>query len=161
MSNREFIPEIEIKNRKASYQYFLGQHFEAGLVLRGSEIKSIRNGSASLSDAFCFLQRGELYVKNMHIAEYKFGSPHSNHDPLRQRKLLLKKNEIKRIEKEIKQKGSTIIPIRLFINEHGLAKLEIAIAKGKKYHDKRDSLKEKDMKRDIDRAKQSFDRNQY
>lgn len=162
MSNSgDFIPEIEIKNRRASFRYFLGQHFEAGIVLRGSEIKSIRNGGVNLGDAFCYFHENELYVKNMHISEYKFGSAHSNHEPLRERKLLLKKNELRKILREITQKGATIVPTRLYVNERGIAKLEIAIAKGKKSHDKRESIKRKDQKREMDRARRDFDRSGY
>ncbi len=157
-SKEEFVPEIEIKNRKASFQYFLGQHFEAGIVLRGSEIKSIKRGSVNIGDAFCYFHKNELYVKNMHISEYKYGSPHTNHEPLRERKLLLRRNELKKIAKKVKQKGATVIPVRLYVNERGLAKLEIAIATGKKSHNKRDSIKKKDQKREMERAKQDYKR---
>lgn len=152
----EFIPEIEIKNRKAYHLYFLGQHFEAGIVLKGSEIKSIRSGAANLGDAFCYFRKEELFIKNMHISEYKYGSPHTNHEPLRARKLLLKKNELRKIQRQVTQKGATIIPTRLYINERGLAKVEIAIASGKKSHDKRNTIKKRDQQREMDRAKRRF-----
>ena len=143
---------IEVVNRKAEHLYFLDTRFEAGMVLKGTEIKSIRMGSVNMGDAFCYLLKGELYVKSLHISPYKF-TAHDNHDPMRIRKLLLKKHELRKIAKKVKEKGYTIVPTRLFINERGYAKLEVALAKGKKSFDKRDSIKKKDVKRDIERSR--------
>lgn len=140
--------KIEIKNKKASHEYFLEEKLVTGMSLVGTEIKSIREGKASLKEAYCFIKDGELFVKNMHIAEYKYGS-YENHEPKRDRKLLANKKEISKFWSKVKEKGNSIIPVRLFINDSGLAKLEIALAKGKKLHDKRDSLKEKDMKKQL------------
>lgn len=147
--------QVEIVNRKASFLYFLETHFEAGMKLKGTEIKSIREGSVNLKDSFCFFRNNELFAKNIHIAEYKFGNVH-NHDPQRERKLLLKRSELKKILKRVKERGNTIVPTRLYVNERGLAKLEIALASGKKSFDKRDSIKEKDIKRDMDRMKNRY-----
>ncbi len=141
---------INIVNRKARFEYEFLETFIAGIVLTGTEIKSIRNGKASIAEAYCFLKNGELFIKNMYIAEYEQGT-YNNHDPLRVRKLLLNKHELKKLERKKKDVGITIIPVRLFINEKGLAKLEIALAKGKKLHDKRQSIKERDVKRDLAR----------
>ena len=143
--------DIEIVNRKAKFQYFFDLTMEAGIQLMGTEVKSIRRGEANLNDAYCVFQGGELYVMSMYIAEYKFGNQH-NHETRRKRKLLLKRTELKKLERRTKEKGYTIIPYRLYINERGLAKLEIALARGKKSFDKRDSIKAKDQKRDLDRA---------
>lgn len=140
----------EIRNKKATHEFFLEEKFTAGLVLKGTEIKSIREGKASLKEAYCYIREGELFIKSMHIAEYKYGS-YENHDPKRDRKLLVNKRELKKLSTKVNEKGNSIVPVRLFINEKGLAKLEIALAKGKKLHDKRDSLKEKDMKRQMNR----------
>jgi SsrA-binding protein len=143
--------DIEIVNRKAKFQYFFDLTMEAGIQLMGTEVKSIRRGEANLNDAYCVFQGGELYVMSMYIAEYKFGNQH-NHETRRKRKLLLKRTELKKLERRTKEKGYTIIPYRLYINERGLAKLEIALARGKKSFDKRDSIKAKDQKRDLDRS---------
>ncbi|MDL2314709.1 SsrA-binding protein SmpB [Bacteroidales bacterium OttesenSCG-928-C19] len=142
---------IEIKNRRASFEYFLVSTYTAGLVLTGTEIKSIREGKANLSDAFCSFRDGELYVNQLYIAEYTMGT-HYNHDPKRDRKLLLNKNELRKLLAKTKEKGFTIIPTMLFVNPKGMAKLEIALAKGKKFFDKRETLKQKDSKREIERA---------
>lgn len=144
---------INIKNKKASHEYFLLEYFSAGIVLTGTEIKSIRMGKASLVDSYCVLYKNELYVKNMHIAEYSLAS-YNKHEAKRDRKLLLTKREIKKITNKINEKGLTIVPVRLYINEKGLAKLDIAIAKGKKLYDKRESLKMKDIKREIERSRE-------
>ncbi len=142
---------INIKNKRASFDYEFIDTFVAGLVLTGTEIKSIRLGKASLVDTYCYFAKGELWVKNMHIAEYFYGS-YNNHAARRDRKLLLQKKELKKLERSTKETGFTIVPTRLFINEKGLAKLVIALAKGKKQYDKREALKEKDDKRMMDRA---------
>ncbi len=143
---------INIKNRRASFEYEFIEKFVAGIQLLGSEIKSIREGKVNITDAFCFVSNEEVFVKNLHISQYSnlsFNAP----DPMRQRKLLLNKKEIRKIVAKTEEKGLTIIPTRLFINDRGLAKLEFAIAKGKKLHDKRDSIKDKDLKREMDRIK--------
>ncbi len=149
---------INIKNKKARHDYELLDKYIAGIQLYGTEIKSIRAGKVSLNDSWCFLLPlagkpgvSEIYVK-MHISEYSHGT-YANHEPKRDRKLLLSRKEINKIEKKIKATSLTIIPTRLFINERGLAKLEIAVARGKKYHDKRESLKQSDDKREMDRLK--------
>jgi SsrA-binding protein len=142
--------QINIKNKRATFDYELLEDYVAGIVLTGTEIKSIRQGKASLVDTFCFFTKGELWVKNMHIAEYFYGS-YNNHAARRDRKLLLNKKELRKLERGIKDTGFTIVPVRLFINEKGLAKLVVALAKGKKQYDKRESLKEKDDRRDMDR----------
>lgn len=141
---------INIKNKRASFDYEFVDTYTAGIVLTGTEIKSIRQGKASLVDTFCFFLRGELWVKNMHIAEYFYGS-YNNHAARRDRKLLLNKKELRKLERGTRETGFTIVPVRLFINEKGLAKLVIALAKGKKQYDKREALKEKDDKRMMDR----------
>lgn len=141
---------INIKNRKATFEYELIERFVAGMKLVGTEIKSIRNGKANLSDSYCQFYNGELFVKNLHISEYEMGT-HYNHEAKRDRKLLLNRKELQKLEKKIKESGFTIVPIKLFINERGLAKLEIALARGKKMYDKRETLKQKDAKREIDR----------
>jgi SsrA-binding protein len=143
---------INIKNRKASFEYQFIATFVAGISLVGTEIKSIRNNQANISDAYCVFMDEELYVKNLHIAEYPNGG-YANHEPKRDRKLLLNKQELHKMLGKVKEKGNAVIPIRLFINEKGKAKLEIALAKGKKVYDKRESIKEKDQKRDMDRIR--------
>jgi len=142
---------ISIRNKRASFEYFLLEEFVAGMLLTGTEIKSIREGKANLTDAYCAFKSDELYVINMHVAEYKFGSIY-NHEPKRDRKLLLNKRELRKIATKTKEKGLTLIPLQLFVNEKGLAKLKFAIAKGKKLYDKRETLKTKDNKREMDRA---------
>jgi SsrA-binding protein len=151
MAKDKIQKQVEIKNRRASFEYSFLDTYTAGLVLTGTEIKSIRQGKANLTDAYCIFVQDELYVRNMHISMYDEGT-HFNHDPLRDRKLLLSKRELGKLLKELKNVGLTIIPTRLFISEKGYAKLNIALAKGKKTFDKRDDIKEKDIKRDIDRA---------
>ena len=142
---------INIKNKRASFDYEFVDTYTAGIVLTGTEIKSIRMGKASLVDTFCYFIRGELWVKNMHIAEYFYGS-YNNHTARRDRKLLLNRKELRKLERDSQAPGFTIVPTRLFINEKGLAKLVIALAKGKKQFDKRETLKEKDVRREMDRA---------
>jgi SsrA-binding protein len=141
---------FKIKNKRVSWEYHLIDKIVAGIVLTGTEIKSIRNGKASLADSYCYFEGHELYVRGMHIAEYTFAS-YNNHLAKRDRKLLLNARELRKLQTKVKEKSMTIVPVTLFINEKGLAKLEIAIAKGKHHYDKRDSLKEKDSKRDLDR----------
>jgi len=139
----------EIVNRKASFEYQLLDKYKAGIVLSGTEIKSIRAGKVNLGDAYCiFTDKGELVVRNMHISEFSHGS-HYNHKPIHDRKLLLNKTELRKIRNKTKEKGLTIIPIKVFFSETGFAKLEIAVAKGKKLYDKRESLKEKEATRRI------------
>lgn len=135
-----------IRNKRATFDYEILDTFTAGIVLYGTEIKSIRNGKASLVDTFCLVSNGEVWVKNMYIAEYFFGS-YNNHVPKRDRKLLLNKKEIKQLEEASKDVGLTIVPLKLFINDRGLAKMDIGIAKGKKEYDKRASIKEREQKR--------------
>ena len=144
--------KINIKNRKASFEYEFIATFVAGMSLLGTEIKSIRNNKANISDAHCVFIYDELYVKSLHIAEYTNGG-YINHEPKRDRKLLLNRQELNKMLGKVTEKGNAIIPIRLFINEKGKAKLEIALAKGKKVYDKRESIKEKDQKRDMDRIR--------
>ena len=141
---------INIKNRRATFDYEILETFTAGIVLTGTEIKSIRQGKCGLTDTYCAVINGELWVKNMYIAEYSYGS-YNNHTTHRERKLLLNRKEIRRIARETQQPGFSIVPLRLFINERGLAKLVIAIARGKKQYDKRQSIKEREDKRTIDR----------
>jgi SsrA-binding protein len=146
---------IVIINKKAKHEYTFLFTIEAGIMLQGTEIKSIRVGKANLSDAYCIIKSGELYVNNMHISEYKYGT-YNNHIPKRPRKLLITKLELKKLHNKVKEQGYSIIPYRLFISERGLAKLEIALAKGKNTYDKRDSLKERDSKRTLDRMRKKY-----
>ena len=141
---------VNIKNKRATFDYELVDTYTAGIVLTGTEIKSIRLGKASLVDTYCYFAKGELWVKNMHIAEYFYGS-YNNHVARRDRKLLLSKKELNKLERNLKDAGFTIVPVRLFVNEKGLAKLVIALARGKKQYDKRESIKAKDDRRDMDR----------
>ena len=141
---------INIKNKRASFDYEFIDTYTAGIVLTGTEIKSIRQGKASLVDTFCIFIKGELWVKNMHISEYFYGS-YNNHVARRDRKLLLTKKELRKLERTADEPGFTIVPTRMFINEKGLAKVVVALAKGKKQYDKREALKEKDDKRDMAR----------
>lgn len=143
--------KIQIKNKKAGFEYFLIERFTAGIVLTGTEIKSIRAGKASINEAYCAFTANELYVRNMHIAEYEYGT-YNNHEPKRERKLLLTARELRKLLTKLNEKGLTLIPTFLFINDKGLAKLEIALAKGKKLHDKRETIKQKDIQREFDRA---------
>lgn len=141
---------LNISNRKARYEFELIETYVAGMQLTGTEIKSIRAGKAAIAESFCLFQKGELFIKNMHIAEYKQGS-YANHDPIRLRKLLLNRRELEKLHKGVDKKGLTIVPLKVFISENGFAKLEIALARGKKMHDKRESIKERDVKRQLDR----------
>lgn len=144
------ITPINIKNKRASFDYEFIDTFTAGIVLTGTEIKSIRMGKASLVDTYCYFANHELWVKNMHITEYFYGS-YNNHEARRERKLLLERKELRKLEEAGKNPGFTIVPVRMFINEKGLAKLVIALAKGKKEYDKRQSIREKDDRREMDR----------
>ena len=143
-------PKVNIRNKRASHDYEFIETYTAGIVLSGTEIKSIRAGKVSLVDSFCYFNRGELFVKGMNIAEYWWGS-YNNHEPRRDRKLLLQKKELQKLLRKSQETGLTIIATRLFINDRGLAKLDIALAKGKKEYDKRETLKLKDAKREMDR----------
>jgi SsrA-binding protein len=140
---------INIKNRKASFEHSLLDHYIAGMMLKGTEIKSIREGKATIGDAFCYFEKGELYVKGLHIAEYSKGS-YYNHDAVRNRKLLLHKRELRKISNNFSE-GMSIVPLKLFINDKGWAKLEIALAKGKKQYDKRESIKRRELERTMGR----------
>jgi SsrA-binding protein len=140
----------EIRNRPAYYEYFIDDKFTAGLALLGTEVKSIRMNKVSFNDSYCIFQKGELWIRSLHIAEYSHGTV-NNHDPVRERKLLLTKRELRKLESRIKEKGYTIIPLRIFMNEKNLLKIEIGLAKGKKMHDKRESIKQRDTDREIKR----------
>ena len=146
---------VQIKNKKASFEYFFMETFTAGIVLTGTEIKSIRMGKASLVDTFCFINNGELWVKGMNISPYFYGS-YNNHEAKRDRKLLLNKREIHKLQEATKQIGYTIVPTLVFIDKNGRAKMDIALAKGKKEFDKRQTLKEKEDRREMDRAMKRF-----
>ncbi len=148
--------KINIQNKRARFEFELLDKYVAGIVLTGTEIKSIRLGKASIAESFCeFNDQGELFVINMYIEEYVHGT-HYNHKPRSERKLLLNKNELRKLNKEVKNVGLTIVPLRLFINERGLAKMEIALAKGKKMYDKRETIKDRDNKRNLDRIKKAY-----
>ena len=155
MSKKYELPEIV--NRKAKFNFEFIDSYKAGIVLTGTEIKSVKEGKVNMSDSFCYFKNGELWLKNLHIAMYNFGS-YANHEPLRLRKLLLTKRELRKLETKIKEKGLTIIPYKIFFSERGLAKIEIIVAKGKKSFDKRDALKSNDDKKQMDRIKKDFNR---
>lgn len=146
---------MQIRNKKASFEYYFVDTYTVGIVLTGTEIKSIRNGKASLVDSFCFINNGEMWVKGMNISPYFYGS-YANHQAKRDRKLLLNKREIRRLVEDTKAVGFTIVPTLLFIDGNGRAKLDIALARGKKEYDKRQSLKEKEDRREMDRAIKHF-----
>lgn len=141
---------LEYKNKKAYFKFEIIDEYTAGIQLLGTEVKSIRTGKVNFTDAYCIIRKGEMWIRGLHIAEYAMGTC-NNHEPTRDRKLLLNKKEILKIEKKVNEKGLTIIPLKIFINENGFVKLDIAVAKGKKIYDKRESIKEKDSKRDSDR----------
>ena len=141
---------MSISNKAAYHSYFIEQKYIAGMVLTGTEVKSLRAGKASFNDAFCFFHQGELYVKSLHISEYKLGTIY-NHLPTQERKLLLTRKELKKLESKTKEKGYTIVPLQIFFNENGWAKIEIGLGKGKQLHDKRESIKERDTKKEIQR----------
>ncbi len=149
-NNKQHSNNINIKNRKATFDYEILETFTAGIVLTGTEIKSLRQGKAGLTDTYCMVENHELWVKNMYIAEYSYGS-YNNHTTHRDRKLLLTRKEINKIAKAAEQPGYSVVPLRIFINERGLAKMVIAIARGKKLYDKRQTIKEREDKRNLDR----------
>lgn len=140
----------EIRNRSAFYEFFIEDKFDAGMVLSGTEVKSLRAGKASFNDSYCIFDKGELYIKSLHIAEYSHGTAY-NHNPLRERKLLLNKRELRKLQNKLKEQGYTIVPLRIYFNEKGLAKMEIGLGKGKKLYDKRESIKQKDAERELRR----------
>ena len=141
---------MEIKNRSAFHEYFFDNKYVAGIVLAGTEVKSLREGKASFNDSYCIIHKGEMWLKSLHIAEYSHGTV-NNHDPVRDRKLLLQKREINKIEGKLKEKGYTLIPLRIFFNEKNLIKVEIGLGKGKKLHDKRETIKNRDVEREMKR----------
>ena len=141
---------MEIKNRAAFHEYFFDNKYVAGVVLTGTEVKSLREGKASFNDSYCIIHKGEMWLKSLHIAEYSHGTT-NNHDPVRDRKLLLQKREITKIEGKLKEKGYTLIPLRIFFNEKNLIKVEIGLGKGKKLHDKRETIKKRDVEREMKR----------
>lgn len=149
--------KVEITNRRAQHEYFFTAEYEAGIVLSGTEIKSIREGNANLTDAYCLFERGELWVRNMYIAEYEYGTD-NNHEVRKTRKLLLRKIELKKLERKVSEKGHTIIPYKIYLSERGFAKLTIVLATGKKMYDKRHTIQARDEKRSLDRLKKQFSR---
>lgn len=140
----------EIKNRSAFHEYFFDNKYVAGIVLTGTEVKSLREGKASFNDSYCIIHKGEIWIKSLHIAEYSHGTV-NNHDPVRERKLLLQKREIRKIEAKLKEQGYTLIPLLIFFNEKNLIKVEIGLGKGKKLHDKRETIKKRDVEREMKR----------
>lgn len=150
--NKRFSNDINIRNRQAGFEFELLDKYVAGLVLRGTEIKSIREGKVNLQDGYCYFNHGELFVKGITIDQYSQGT-HYNHEAQRERKLLLKRMELIKLEKRVEEKGLTLIPLRLFINDRGYAKLEIALGRGKKLHDKRNAIKDRDAKRELNKLK--------
>jgi len=141
---------MEIKNRTATFDYFIEDKFDAGMVLTGTEVKALREGKASFNDSYCLFDHGDLYIKGLHISPYSHGS-YAKHNPTRDRKLLLKKREINKISHKLKEKGFTIVPLKIFFSERGYAKIQIGLGKGKKLHDKRESIKERETDREIKR----------
>jgi SsrA-binding protein len=141
---------MEIRNRSAFHEYFIEDKYDAGMVLTGTEVKALRGGKASFNDSFCTIDRGEVWLRNLHISEYEYGT-YANHPPMRERKLLLRKREIKKLVNKLKDKGYTLIPLKIWFNEKGFAKIQIGLAKGKKLHDKRASIKEREAKRELKR----------
>ncbi len=141
---------MELRNKSATFEYFIEEKFDAGMILTGTEVKAIRDGSVSFSDSYCLLDKGALYIKGLHIAHYSYGS-YANHNPTRERKLLLKKKELNRLAQKMKDKGYTIIPLKIFFNERGYAKIQVGLGRGKKLHDKRESIKQRESDREIKR----------
>ena len=152
-------PKFIAKNKKASFEYHIEQRYEAGIVLTGTEIKSIRDGKVSLDESYCTFMGNELFVKGMHIAEYTQGS-YNNHLPKRDRKLLLNRSELNKLHSRVREKGFSIIPLKLYLSDRGKAKLEIGLARGKKFYDKREDLKKKDARREMDSMKKNMLRSQ-
>lgn len=152
MAEKRFSNTVNVRNKQATFNYELIDKFIAGIVLRGTEIKSIREGKVNLTDGYCYFSRGEIFVKGMSITPYAQGT-HYNHEAGRERKLLMKRAELNKLEAKVEEKGLALIPVRLFINDSGLAKLEIGLGRGKKTHDKRESIKERDVKRELNRIK--------
>ena len=146
-NKKSIFKQVSVKNKQAFFNYSIEDKFVAGIVLEGTEIKSIRLGQASFVDGYCFLNKGELLIRGLHISPYKQAS-FKNHNPDREKKLLLQKKEINKLDKKISEKGYTVVPLRLFISDRGFAKVEIGLGKGKKLHDKRESIKERDLKRE-------------
>jgi SsrA-binding protein len=140
----------DIRNRSAYHDFSIDVKYDAGMVLAGTEVKSLRDGRASFNDSYCYFHKGELWIKNLHIAEYSHGTV-NNHDPMRERKLLLQKKELRKLEAKMKEKGLTLVPLRIFFNEKGLAKMELGLGKGKKQYDKRETLKARDTEREMKR----------
>lgn len=138
----------EIRNRQATFEYFIEDKYDAGIVLTGTEIKSLREGKASFNDSFCIIHKGEMFVRSLHIAEYTHGTS-SNHNPVQERKLLLNKKELRKIEARIKEKGITVVPLRIFFSEKGFAKMQIGLGRGKKLYDKRETIKQRDNDREM------------
>jgi SsrA-binding protein len=149
---KRFSDTINIRNKRAGFEFELLDKYIAGMVLKGTEIKSIKEGKVNLQDGYCYFNNGELFVKGISISPYTQGT-HYNHEAARERKLLLKRSELKKLEGKVEEKGLTLVPVRLFINDRGFAKLEIALGRGKKLHDKRDSIRERDVKRELSRIK--------
>jgi SsrA-binding protein len=141
---------MEIRNKNATFEYFIDDKFDAGMILTGTEVKALRDGRVSFNDSYCLIDHNELYIKGLHISPYEFGS-YANHPPLRDRKLLLKKKELNRIIQKLKEKGLTIVPLKIYFNERGFAKIQIGLGKGKKLYDKRDSIKQRESEREIKR----------
>ena len=148
---------INITNKRAVFNYLIAATYEAGIILTGTEIKSIREGKANLTDAYSIFKNDELWIKNLHISEYKQGS-YNNHEPKRERKLLLNKSELRKLQSKIKEKGTTIIPTKIYINERGFAKIEIGLARGKKSFDKRESMKKAEATREMSRVRKEYQR---
>ncbi len=155
MAKEKKRPKVEITNRKASHEYFFVNEFDAGIMLTGTEVKSIRNGNANLADAYCIFERGELWIRNFYIAEYEYGTS-ENHAPRRQRKLLLRKPELRKLERGLREKGSTIVPYKACISDRGFVKITVCLARGKKTFDKRETIKEREGKREIDRVNKAY-----
>jgi SsrA-binding protein len=141
---------MEIRNKIATFEYFIDDKFDAGMILTGTEVKALRDGRVSFNDSYCLIDHNELYIKGLHISPYEFGS-YANHPPLRDRKLLLKKKELNKIIQKLKEKGLTIVPLKIYFNERGFAKIQIGLGKGKKLYDKRDSIKQRESEREIKR----------
>lgn len=141
---------MEIRNRAAYHEYFIEDKYTSGMVLSGTEVKSLRAGRASFNDSYCLFQKGELWIRSLHIAEYSHGTS-SNHDPMQDRKLLLQKRELRKLEARVKEKGYTIVPLRIYFSEKGLAKLEVGLGKGKQQFDKRETIKQRDTEREMKR----------